>query len=362
MSTSSTMLALNENRLCISGLGARRFIDHFPGISRVKPVTYFGEPYPLTCERLGITFEQAVQWYERIYSAYKHYWGEPEGRLHCYEPRPPIGSQGESAHIAASVVPSLPQRLIAGDQIRIGLELSPIEHLRRVQACSPAKGRLQVADQAPSKEHPQFLQYERETLDDRQYRLADAAVRVDAKDRIWLSMLEVNALRLPESKAIRAAWVAGASVPEVPKTTIVDPWEALSFSVSAAHSARLAGEVGSAVDRPTLEGMIKAGASRACLIERVAPILDALPAGTRVEHSLGRIQFAVDSGAVGVLLELAYRNKLLPTYALRGWTMPWKREKGAFDVLFEMLMTGQTNALADTDVRSLVKGGVRGRA
>tara|TARA_R100000027_G_scaffold61628_1_gene53146 strand:+ start:81 stop:1187 length:1107 start_codon:yes stop_codon:yes gene_type:complete len=362
------LLPINDGTLSLAPMNAEDVLDHYPGISRVKPETYFGESPRSAAMRLGLnTPNDLGQWYSRVYSAYTHYWGDTTGRLHCWEPQSRTTITGKEALMSSLVCDVVPEPYNDGHPptdvhgIHLGFEIPPLELYRRCNALPHIDAPLHVASVCPSGVMPLFYQIDIGAAPIRQQRAHGLADRADAEGRAWISANEYNRLNVQMTSVNAVGYSRAAKPVELQTRYPFKNWESLSLSVAAAHIGRLSGVTGAWCGRTNLRGLMVCGAIRAMLADRVTPLLDLLPAKTRIHFGLGRVYFAVDSSVLTEALATARSQRLLPLCAVNGIAPPQSDASGddsTFDLLFDVLLQGQYESLHEIDERALRKGGI----
>lgn len=362
-----TMLPIRNGALSLAPLNAQQVLAQYPGIGRVKPASYFGEDVRTASLRLGLHEpEQQSAWYERVYLAYSHYWEQPRGRLHCWQPNNQSPIKRKEALINSILTPVVPQTYLdtkpspsqVHSGIRMGFEIPPVELLRRANALPSMTGALQVSQTLPGTVSPLFICVDAHGVGPSEQRIHGLIERADAHGQVWMSHHEYALMQAPAESISAVAYSRQSQPSELAVRYSSQPWEELSISIGAAHIGRLSGITGAWSAKPTLRGLTVAGAIRALMAERMGPILNLLPQGTQVHYGLGRIYFDADSSVLLEVVRTAKEQRLLPLMAVPELPIHTVGEESALDIVFNLLLNARYDDLHRIDQRALQKGGI----
>lgn len=364
--SATPMVPIHGGALSLTTLSAQQVLARYPGIGRVKPATYFGEDARSAPYRLGLHEpDQQSAWYERVHQAYTHYWGQPKGRLNCWEPNEQSPIKRKEALVKSILAPVVPEACLdpkivqVHSGIHMGFEIPPIELLRRSNAVASMSGPLQVSQTVPSDIAPLFLCIDAHQAGPTERRIHGLIERADSHGKVWVSHHEHALMRQVPAESISAVAYSRQSQPsELTERYPSKPWEELSVSIGAAHLGRLCGETGAWSAQPTLRGLAVAGAIRALMAERMGPLINLLPTDTQIHYGLGRIYFHADSSVLSEVVRVAKKQRLLPLTAVPELPIHTVGEESAVDILFDLLLGARYDDLHRIDQQALKKGDI----
>lgn len=351
-------ISLANGNLCISCLDAIEVAQRYAGLRRIKPATFFGSNLWRLSSRLGIIESHTIELYERVTKAYRHYWPEPMGRFHCYEPEDQARPNRLLKSIAESFsVTTTPAKSEARSAL-LGFQLPPVSLYRRIKSLPKVSGSLHTLDD-PNAESAAFYCVSVSSVNEQNRKWLGLDHR-QKEGRVWLSAAEYTLLDPDEQDPCIAAGFpdSEASIDTIPEQAAVADWEALSLSVAIAHEGRLAGDLGTPLRKVSSHSVWMAAAERAATAIAFKPLIDALPSTAEYYQGVGRAAVLFDEEHQAEILAAAYHSGAVPLQSVPGAQMNWRRERSAHDVIFEMYLTGQTKEVLQTDAQALRKGGV----
>lgn len=353
------LVSLVENKISISSLKPEEVRRYFPGIKSVKPITFFGEPFPTLVERFKLNSTTAISsWFDRVFHAYHYYWHEPMGRMHYFEDDTKPIKGDRAAGIVDSIAFSRGVSQSSNDLIQLSFEISPVEVFRRVINMPQVIGNLEFSNCLPDNCLAHFYLIDHSMIPYTFFNSLDIHKRSTSAG-VWLSRFETQLLNVSYQHCNLIAFTRGGeSMAVLSKRFVLSSWEELSQSISIAHLARLTGVINYWNSKPSLNGLIVCGAIRAILAERFQSLFDCLPPDCQFEFGVTSLTINVDSAYLDSVLKAAYESKVMPTRAVPGALMSWPREKNMFDAMFEMNLHGKAAELHKWDEKAMIKGGI----
>lgn len=351
--------AIVHGKLSISLLSADEVRRFYPGISSVKPLTYFGSPFNQIIERYNLSNkDDYIGWFHRFKHAYFHYWQEPMGRMHLYEPTSNTLKCGNSQRIIKSLSFFPTTVKPKNGLIQLSFEISPVEIFRRVMNMQRVMGGLEFSQDLPDNYAAHFYLIDNSVIPFDDWNALDIHRRSD-EDGVWLSRYEVQQMNISFKYCKKIAFSRRCAVESVvSKRFSIAPWEELSQSIAAAHLARLSGELFYWNQQPSLNGLLLAGAVRTIMYERFKPIFRCLPSDCDFNFGIGSLTCNVDSAYLNDVIYSAYQSNLMPTRSVEDFKIDFPRTESIFDAMFESNIKGLTAELSKWDEKALVKGGI----
>lgn len=334
-------------------------LHRYAGLSRYKPVNYFGIPVTELCRQFNLlTDESRHRWYSLFRAAYGYYWPESPGRFNFFDNGAVTRTSNTFKELIQSVVFDPQDGRLPLAPNNITLRIPAIELYRIATTIPLIEEKMILAPTHPGSVDIHFVQCDVEDFDQDDIALFDIHSRA-INGNIWLSVYEAQNIGARIQPLQYAYTNTHFNHTSLSKRVVIADWELLSHSVNSAHLARLSGLIDIVACKPSNYGARVAGAIRALYADRFKQIIRLLPFGTDITHSLDGISFSLPPQFVLPVLREAYKSRLLPSMLSDRQSIPWDRTADIFDALFECNVKGNIETLNDWNNKALSKGAIR---